>query len=507
MKVKIKKIIVTVTSFLLSAITLFSTAACGGKPKSNVVKMTDKTAYTITEKVEPEPYVSVYYEITGGKDVMPIGGFFGPWKSGGSANGNDTADMSTEDIVKDVVDCGINLIVYSGTRYEWSPLTVEKLLQYGEKHGLGFFVNSQYVQQKVGESRNPAPLENIDMDELYQKIMETSFGFRYKSFLGYQFGDELFPTNQLRNAIKLANAMRELNLPIDIYSNAHGYFDGTAFGWFGLSNASYDEYMEMYKGLGVKIFSNTTYPYETVGDKVNSGPTDEHSNETLANCFVILNQMREMSIENDMAMWRMAQAGHQFESKVESNPYAPSEGEFLFDANASVMFGAKGIQYYTCVSYPTEVTLPDGSYDARRNGLIGVDGKKNQWWYYLKKFTTQIKAVDHIIMNSASMGFIPHGDGAEVLIKNIKDQEVILNSFRQLKGIYGDSCFVGCFDYLGGSAYFVVNASRNNKAEVTLDFDGYYGYDVIQRGETVSVVGTTMDLIMQPGEAVMVVLR
>ncbi len=507
MKMKIKKLFITLTSLILAIVMLVPMAACDETPITNVVKMTDSTPYKITQKGTPEPYVSVYYEITGGKDVMPIGGFFGPWKTGGSMNGNDFPDMSTEQVVKDVVDCGINVIVYTGTRYEWSPSTIERLLQYGEKHGLGFFVNSSYIQGLVGEDRQPAPLENIDMVELREKVMETSFNFKYKSFLGYQFGDELFPTNQLKNATKLANAMRELNLPIDIYSNAHGYYDGTSFNWFGMANVTYDEYMEEFKKMQLKVISSTCYPYEPVGNQINSGPNDSDSDAALANGFSSLNTMREVALENDFAFWRMAAAGSQFAASVESKPYAPNEGEFLFDANASILFGAKGIQYYTCVSYPTEVTLPDGTSDARRNGLIGVDGKKNQWWYYLQKFTTQIKEVDHILMNSASMGFIPHGEGAEKLISKIKNEEVIIDSFRQLKGIYGDSCFVGCYDYRGGSAYYVVNASRNNRAKVTLDFDDCYGYDVTQRGKTVSVVGTTMDLIMQPGEAVMVALR
>ena len=105
------------------------------------------------------------------------------------------------------------------------------------------------------------------------------------------------------------------------------------------------------------------------------------------------------------------------------------------------------------------------------------------------------------------MGFIPHGTEANNLCSGIEGEDVILDNFRQLKKISGDSCFVGCYDYLGGSAYFVTNASRNNKATVTLNFDDKYCYDVTQRGQTVTVVGTSMDLILQPGEAVMVALR
>ena len=161
-------------------------------------------------------------------------------------------------------------------------------------------------------------------------------------------------------------------------------------------------------------------------------------------------------------------------------------------------------------TFGEKVAVDNISFEMKKPGvfgLIGTNGKKTQWWYYCKKFTTQVQAVDHILMNSASMGFIPHGEEALGLCSGIEGEDVVLDSFRELKKISGDSCFVGCYDYLGGSAYFVTNASRNNKATVNLTFDDKYCYDVIQRGKAVTVVGTSMDILLQPGEAVMVALR
>lgn len=497
-RIKIKSLLSIVLALLLS----FSIVGCNNKtPEADVRLMTENSTYQLTEKGEPVEYVSHYFDITGGSDVMPIGGFHGPFVYGGSNNGNDFQNMMDEEIVAKLAECGINLIVYTGSRVEHYPDAYGELLETMEKYNMGMYLNSIDLNGLIGD-RSPAPIGEINPDTLRDMILDMSYNFKYKSLVGFQLSDELFPTNQLKNAIKLANAIDDLGLPIDLYSNAHGWY-GTGYDWFGLANVTYDEYVAEFSKLGVKVFSNTLYPYE----EDTTGATDDISHDALAQNFVKLNHARKTSLEYDMAFWRMMQAGKQWEGLVESDPYGPTEGEWLFDANMSLLFGAKGLQFYTCIQYPGEGTLPDGTFDSQRNGLLGINGKRTQWWYYCQKLTTQVQAVDHILMNSASLGFIPHGAEANNLCAGIQGEDVLLSEFRQLEEIAGDSCFVGCFDYLGGSAYMVVNASRSNKASTTLSFDGNYGYDVTQRGQTVSVVGSTMELILQPGEAAMVVLR
>ncbi|MBE5737607.1 MAG: hypothetical protein E7348_04320 [Clostridiales bacterium] len=491
-------------STAMALICAFTCTACaqGGSENQSVtkvVKYQEGMSYVQTVKGTPVPYTSHYFDITGGKDVMPIGGFHGPFVSGGSKNGNDMPNHMEEPTVSALSECGINVIVYTGSRQEHYPYAFEELLKLGEKYGMGFYLNLIYLDELIG-GRSPAPLEEVPTEQLYSHIVDASYDFKYKSLLGFQLSDELFPSNQLKNAIKVIGALNSMGLPLDYYSNAGGWYDAD-FDWFGLANVTYDEYVAEFSKMNLKVFSNTIYPYDT------ASTTDEGSHQTLKQAFIEFNHARKSSLENGMTFWRMMQAGHQWKGMVESEPYAPNEGEFLFDANISLLFGAKGIQFYTCVQYPAEATLPDGTFDSQRNGLIGINGKKTQWWYYCKKFTTQVQAIDHILMNSASMGFIPHGEEAFGLCSGIEGEDVVLDNFRELKKISGDSCFVGCYDYLGGSAYLVTNASRNNKAAVNLDFDNQYCYDVTQRGKTVTVVGTNMDLLLQPGEAVMVALR
>ena len=66
---------------------------------------------------------------------------------------------------------------------------------------------------------------------------------------------------------------------------------------------------------------------------------------------------------------------------------------------------------------------------------------------------------------------------------------------------------MGCFDYLGGTALYVVNYNRKEKADITLTFDrNDYRYKVIQRATSCDVVGGEMTLTLDMGEGALIVL-
>jgi hypothetical protein len=139
-------------------------------------------------------------------------------------------------------------------------------------------------------------------------------------------------------------------------------------------------------------------------------------------------------------------------------------------------------------------------------GMLGANGQKNRWYYYAEKQNVQVKAIDHILMNSAHLGVIGLGDDLQ---ENITGEELIKsNSFRELKGVKAskDNVLIGCFDYNGKTALYVVNCETENKQTVTLKFDQKYGYEVIQRGTSVKVTGKQMKLTLERGEGVMISL-
>ena len=80
-------------------------------------------------------------------------------------------------------------------------------------------------------------------------------------------------------------------------------------------------------------------------------------------------------------------------------------------------------------------------------------------------------------------------------------------SYRELTSISGGDCVVGCFDYKGGTALYVVNYNRKEKADITLHFDrDDYRYTVTQRAESVDVVGNAVPLRLDAGEGALIVL-
>ena len=108
-------------SFILSSIfALGAFSACGGGEgqkeevnlESDAVLYTEGMQYNESAKGTPKAYASLTFDYLGGEDVMPIGGFYGPYASGGSLDGNERGDLLTNEIFKLIKDAGVNMIVY-----------------------------------------------------------------------------------------------------------------------------------------------------------------------------------------------------------------------------------------------------------------------------------------------------------------------------------------------------------------------------------------------------------
>lgn len=107
---------------------------------------------------------------------------------------------------------------------------------------------------------------------------------------------------------------------------------------------------------------------------------------------------------------------------------------------------------------------------------------------------------------------IAHGERAIALAKanneNIRPEFFKDGCFRQLKNVKGNDCFVGCFDYKGGTALYVVNYDRKSRAQMRLCFDDRYGYEIVQGAALREQLGTyTVDLTLDAGEGALIVLK
>lgn len=512
-----KKIISLSLAILVS---LGAMTGCGGdNPPSGDVKLyTDGMAYSESSKREETEIYSLYYDYLGGSDVMPIGGFYVPYASGGSTDGNEKPDLLTDYYFNAIKEAGVNTLFYSPDRWatDGANTNVKKALDLCEKYNLGYYVDTYYVLGQLGTRTEKYPVENMELatdagkqklSDIIDDILDDGKGGKRNCVLGILGVDEPF-TDQLPNLGVLHDAFYSLENTrgMDIYINSIGYWAGENNFWGYSDPIGFDDYLKKYfEIVKPSMLSVTQYPYT-------SANTPETTVVSLLNDM--LSVYRKYANENKVPFWRMLQAGGQWNDTAEwipsVDPY-PSEGELLYDVNSSLAYGAKAIEYFPLVQPYYFAQQEGGTYDFNRCGLIGADGNLTQWYYYAKRANAQVAAVDEYLMNAMNEGVIVHGKAAnEAIVTNGKPGEEIITSgkYYELNGVTGDDCIVGCFNYKGKTALYVVNYNRKEKANVTLSFNkSNYRYTVIQRAVTADVVGGTLPLTLDAGEGALIVLK
>lgn len=501
MKKTYGKFVSVVLCVLIALFGLLSTAC--GKNKLQPIDENNKN-YTVTEKGTPEKYESLYYDFLGGRDVMPIGGFFGPYiPHTPSVNGQILPDYITDDIYRKIADCGINAIVQYNSA---TDLVTKRNLALGEKYGVGLFAPSEYINDLMKDGLNgvgqvPQYDDYFDSARLASDMAEFA---EYDSFLGLHLRDEpfVFHAGIAKRIMEEYNALGYENR--SVFMNLLGYSKSSNIYTMYESVTKGDDYYHLYlDDVNVPMVSSTAYPFDN--------PTEAR----LQGHFETMCVQREMGIKYGRPWWRMMQAGSQWNDagawmKSAENPF-PYEGETIWDINMALAFGAKGISFFPLIQPEWFARAEGGTYDFDRNGVIAADGSPTRWYYYIQKALKQVKAIDHILMNSASMGMIAHGETSQRLAAGTADvpnKGIIEDGkFRQLESVSGGDAIVGCFDFKGGTALYVVNMSTSEKQKTTLDFNGNYGYDITQRAKVVSVSGKSVTLTLEAGEGVMIVLR
>ena len=118
---------------------------------------------------------------------------------------------------------------------------------------------------------------------------------------------------------------------------------------------------------------------------------------------------------------------------------------------------------------------------------------------------THIAAVDEVLMNAVNKGVIVSGEQAKT--DNAKSSCIIDGtSWRELADISGDA-MVGCFNYQGKTALYVVNYDMENAQDISLTFGDSYSFSVVQNGHKTNLSGSAIKLPMQAGEGVLIVFE
>lgn len=459
----------------LVLIAMLSTcAACGVKKETVQI-----------EPMEAEKAAAVSFDFLGGQDVMPISGYAGPSNTEYSIDGLSLPDYISDEYMELIADCGVNLIHQGNINYTYSPENVDKVLKLGEKYGVGIFVFDSMVCQGTGE--NAASLKELDARiNNYQD---------YPAFCGVYVVDEP-GTSYFQAEVSV-----QRNLPdyVPVFNNLKE-LDIVGAGnlcpvWYDYEHEAYNQYVEEY-------ITTCNPPYVSFDYYVWDSARDQ------TGYFYNIDVIRHYCNKYNVPFWSYIQAGSQWNdggSKFDTDTYYPSEGQLHWSINTALATGAKGIEYFPVIQPYYFAWAESKEFDVQRNGLIGTWGNKTQWWYYAKNANAQVAAVDEVLMNAVNKGVLVSGKKATA---HTEGREFVIEgtSFRELESIEG-SALVGCFNYQGKTALYVVNYETEYAQKVTLNLYDSYNMKIVQNTETSRVNTNQLVLDMKPGTGVLVVFE
>lgn len=482
----LKKIFAVITMCLL----LVFSSACGftgdsGSASNNSqsnesVRETDSKSettsesvlnYVVTKKGTPQPVYSKYYEYLGGKDVMPVGTFSGPQYF-----------QLNDDTFKLIKESGVGFFTSTidGTA---DKTNAKKFLALSDKYEIGVFL----TLTSLGGERMASTMTSQKIEKVLSDFVD------YESFMGFELKDEpnIEMAKEINKTIKAFKASKYSDY--EMYYNAFPNY-ATPTQLSGTDEGiTYENYVRAFiENMEADYFSYDYYPFGKFG-AIGQG------------YFENMSIVRNICQEYEIPFWTFIQCGADFGYGFKE--CIPDENRFRWNVATSLAYGAKGIQYFT-------LTQPQMFYDAikdkdpeaeTRLGMFGYKNNINQWYYYAKDANAHIAAVDGVLMNCAHEGVIFHGKS---IVEPGKGKEIITSGkYRQLISVEGDNSIVGCFDYNGGTALYIVNNSVSKNGTVILSFDDNYCYEITQKNEQTEKIGKTLTLSLDKGEGALVVLK
>lgn len=179
------------------------------------------------------------------------------------------------------------------------------------------------------------------------------------------------------------------------------------------------------------------------------------------NSFENLEILDKYAQKYDIPFWTYIQLGGQWNDGVkqqETVRYYPRPEEVIWNVNTSLAGGAKGIAYFPLLQPYYFAFAPDGEMDFGRNGLINANEEKRAWFDCVKEANR-----------------------------------------------YGT--IIGCFEYGGKSAFYVVNNDTTEAQSITLQFDQVYSLTLVSSEREKAVQRDSVTLHLDPASAALVLMR
>lgn len=446
---------------------------------------------------------SLSYEYLGGKNVMPIGGFYGPYSDA----------TITDGVFQLIQESGINLITYTPVNADNDENRLQQALALAEKYGIGMFASDDALNV-IEKDENGNVTGHTVVTSVEELAAHMAAYSTYDSFLGINVVDEPKGANTWSTETneddsdtyyKRYNYYSQLAQALKPYVNITNYVN--MHGSQSMDKGTYAAYVaEIAKDVNVLSFDS--YPYFE---------KDAYTQLTrLAAYLESLDIVRQAALDSGKPFWSFVQAGTDYRDDGSNAATAGyyTEADTLWIVNTSLAFGAKGIQYFPLLQ-PEHFSYNGDGHDYDRNGIIGANNEVTRYYAMVQKANNQIAAIDHVLMNAQSAGVIVTGqaktDVSTAALGRNHTFTGMLNRgttyTEMLNNVSGGDAMVGCFNYQGYEAYYVVNYSRTNSQTITLSLnDNAKYYTIADAGKTTGQ-GSSIALTVPAGAGVLVVLE
>lgn len=435
--------------------------------------------------------------LPGNDGVMPIAGYYGPH----APFTNTKAMYTTPNYVEDkyyqmIEDAGFNFITYTEHDYQKEPQVYHEMLTMAEKHHIKMLINDGRIR------------EDMTDEEFEECIAEYT---KYKSFGGFYVTDEpsttYFP-NKLKGfdqtlGRRLMDGFAGNSRLINSYDNLLGYVNLLPiYHWMKSTPEEYENYVKEYcETFDGKMLSYDHYPFCVYYE----GKSPE---KAMKYYFLNFSIIYKYAKQYNLNIWAFVQAGGNWASgRKEVEAYTPNREETLWLVNISLAYGSKGIQYYPMIQTYGSSLRPDGTIDGERSGIISADCKPTRYWHFAKDANRQIAAVDEVLLDCKCDGMISTGEAAtyvEGLPEYFTD-----GKYRQLLSVESADAgtVIGCFDYNGKTALYVVNNDREKEQSITLNLNNVYTYRLLADGSNEKCEGENCTVTLAAGAAVLIVIE
>ncbi len=462
--------------------------------------------------------------------VMPIVGFRGP-----------SNELVTDEMFELIAKAGINTIIQyenhfssvSSDRYQ-----VYEQLTMAQNHNIKLTVSDAELRE------NPA---SVTANDVTNAVSQYN-GFQ--SYAGLWLVDEpvsnWFPYSGSGQVdIRQIDYYANLALHADeagerLFGNLEPYHytngDENAYHDHKASGYMYKKHLEYYVDkLKPSEISYTYYPFDQ--DKTKNGVSGDV--EGASQYFQNLLIARTVADDAGIPFWSFVQAGSNWNddatgSIAPTTNNCPTRGEFKWNANTALAFGAKGIQYFPLIQPEFFANTTGGSKDYKRNGLLGANGEPTSWYAYAQEVNAQIAAVDHVLMNATNEGLMSTGGYAKsqatdvvasmILYEKTSDSwyqpsdkytaretltTTIHTSYANATVSASDATYgalTGCFATGDGQhALYIVNYNPSSDNTITVNFGSNKAVSIVTNAVAEEMTTSVVTKTLGAGEAMLIV--